>query len=118
MKPIIISLLYLLVLFCLSTFVFDPSHLYYELPWLDIPMHILGGFGVASLASALFSYGNSKISYWKLFAMYLSVAILWEAYEYIHDMIRVVAWNGWTDTIQDIINGWIGMSIAYFFVRK
>lgn len=50
--------------------------------------------------------------------VYLCVAIAWEAYEYIHDMIKVLVWNGWPDTIGDLANGWIGMSIAYLFVRK
>ncbi|MFA5132168.1 MAG: hypothetical protein WC444_02460 [Candidatus Paceibacterota bacterium] len=118
MKHIIIAALYLLILFCLSTFVFDPSYLYYELPWLDIPMHILGGFGVANLVGSILLYNKKHPSYKKLFMVYLCVAIAWEAYEYIHDMIKVLVWNGWPDTIGDLANGWIGMSIAYLFVRK
>jgi hypothetical protein len=51
MKHIIISALYLLTLFCLSHFVFDPSYLYNEIPWLDIPMHIMGGFVVGVLVT-------------------------------------------------------------------
>lgn len=117
MKPIIISLLYLSILLALSTFIFDPTHLYYELPWLDIPMHILGGFGVASLAGAILVYKGMKISYKYLFISYLLVAITWEGYEYAHDMIRGRIWNGWVDTIKDLVDGAIGLSVSYYIQK-
>jgi hypothetical protein len=53
MKYVAFSSLYLVTLFAISRYLFEPMYLYYELPWLDIPMHVLGGFGVASLAIAL-----------------------------------------------------------------
>lgn len=118
MKNIVISSLYLIILLCLSVFVFDPSYLYYELPWLDIPMHVMGGFGVASLTGAILSYKKQTISYWKLFVVYSVVAISWELYEYVNDIMAIAGWNGWTDTSSDFINGAIGASIAYLFVRK
>ena len=117
MKSIIFSSLYLLVLLCLSTFIFDPTHLYYELPWLDIPMHILGGFGVASLACAILNYKGMKVSYTYVFIAYAFVAITWEGYEYVHDMIRGRVWNGWFDTIKDLIDGAIGMSVSYYIQK-
>ncbi len=118
MKHIIISASYLIILFCLSKFVFDPSYLYYELWWLDIPMHIMGGFGVASLTGAILSYKGNSVSYKKLYLTYIMIAVTWEAYEYIHDVMFAQDWGGWVDTIKDLINGFIGMSIAYLFVRK
>ncbi len=125
MKHIIISALYLLTLFCLSHFVFDPSYLYNEIPWLDIPMHIMGGFGVASLTGAILSYRGSKVSYFKLFAVYFVVAIVWEAYEHIMNYIHLNIWYGLrtpsvdiVDTVKDLFDGLLGMSAAYLFVRK
>lgn len=118
MKQIITSSLYLLVLFSLSRFIFDPTHLYYELRWLDIPMHILGGFGVASLASSVYRYFGKNISLWRIFVAYTIVAIAWELYEYTHDILTGQAWNGWFDTIKDYVDGALGMSIAYRFMRK
>jgi hypothetical protein len=53
MKQIMLSALYLLTLFSISEFIFNPTYLYYEIVWLDIPMHIFGGFGVASLTWAV-----------------------------------------------------------------
>ncbi len=118
MKHIIISSLYILTLFLLSRFVFDPTYLYYELPWLDIPMHIMGGFGVASLTGAILSYRGIKVSYVKLIIAYSVIAVTWEMYEYVHDILIVREWNGWYDTIKDFYDGFLGMSIAYLFIRK
>lgn len=118
MKHITISVLYLFILFCLSVFVFEPAHLYYEIWWLDIPMHVMGGFGVASLVGAILSYRGKKVSYKRLFLGYLTVALVWEIYEYVNALPSLLMWGGWFDTGKDLIDGAIGMSIAYLFVRK
>lgn len=118
MKYTISSLLYLIILFSLDQFVFAPSHLYYEIPWLDIPMHVMGGFGVASLTLSLVAYNGKKISYQAMVAVFLVVAVGWELYEIIHDMIIHKVWGGWVDTISDVINGGIGASIAYYLLKK
>lgn len=118
MKNIIISALYLLILFCLSNFVFEPTYLYYEIPWLDIPMHILGGFGVASLTGSILSYRGEKVSYIKLLAAFLAVALIWEIYEYTRGVTDLSVLSGWLDTAKDLIDGLIGMSVAYFFIKK
>lgn len=118
MKYIIISALYLITLFCLSKFVFDPTYLYYELWWLDIPMHIMGGFGVAALTGSILSYKGKKVSYIKLCIVYSVVAVSWELYEYLHDIISGGEINNIIDTASDFINGLVGMSVAYLFVKK
>lgn len=118
MKKIVISLLYLLVLFSISNYIFDPTYLYYELKWLDIPMHLLGGFGVASLAFATFAYFGRPVSFLHIFIAYTIVAIGWELYEYARDISQNQAWNGWLDTTGDYINGAIGASVAYYFMKK
>lgn len=118
MKTIIFSALYLALLFSLSKFIFEPTYLYYELPWIDIPMHIMGGFGVACLAGAVLLYNNKPVSFKKILIAYLVVATTWEVYEYIQEMLVGVEWNGWFDTIKDIIDGFIGMTVGYFFIKK
>lgn len=118
MKHIISSTLYLIVLLCLSEFVFDPTHLYYELPWLDIPMHIMGGFGVASLMIAIANYQHKKVSFLAVLCVYFLVAVGWELYEFVHDVALSFPWNGWFDTLSDIFNGGIGASIAYYLLKK
>lgn len=118
MKQIITSALYLLTIFSVSKFVFVPTNLYYELRWLDIPMHVMGGFGVASLVSAIFSYFGKKVSFWHIFSAYTAVALTWEAYEYLNDLASYEDWNGWFDTTMDYVNGLAGAAIAYLFIRK
>lgn len=118
MKQIITSALYLLTIFAVSHYIFEPTYLYYELKWLDIPMHIMGGFGVASLTAAILSYINKDVSFFRLFVVYATVAIAWELYEYLHDLVNYEAWNGWLDTIKDLVDGFIGMTVAYLFIRK
>ena len=118
MKHIISSALFLLVLLCLSVFVFDPTHLYYELPWLDIPMHLLGGFGLTSLFLAIAVHGKQKLSLTQILLLYTLVAIGWELYEIAKDFIGNTTWNGWPDTISDVINGAIGATVAYYLLDK
>lgn len=118
MKQIITSLLYILTIFAVSHYIFEPTNLYYELRWLDIPMHIMGGFGVASLAAAVYAYFNKKVSFWKLFIIYSIVAVIWEVSEYMRDVVTYRDWSGWLDTAKDYIDGIIGMSLAFLFIRK
>ena len=118
MKHIVSSLLYLVVLLCLSVFVFDRTNLYYEIPWLDIPMHVMGGFGIASLALSVSHYKNKNISLSVVIAIYVCVAIGWELYELSGDIINNSPWNGWSDTISDFINGMIGAYSAYYLLKK
>ena len=119
MKHIVVSALFLVTLLCLSVFIFEPSNLYFETPWLDIPMHILGGFGVASLAIAVALYGKQKLSLVQVLILYLCVTLAWELYEFIKDvLIHQVSWNGWHDTLWDIINGALGTAIAFFIFKK
>lgn len=119
MKNIIISVFFLLSLLSLSVFIFDPAHLYFEIPWLDIPMHILGGFGVVSFVLAVSLYGKQKLSFFQLLILYLCVAVTWELYEFIKDaLIHHTSWNGWHDTLWDIINGALGAAVAFFLLKK
>ena len=118
MKHIISSLLYLVILLCLSVFVFDPTNLYYEIWWLDIPMHIMGGFGVAALILSVVNYRRKTISYFYLIMLFLCVDVALEVYEVAVETMKSVPWNGWGDTIKDIIDGILGSSLAYYLLQK
>ncbi len=118
MKHIISSLLYLVILLCLSVFVFDPTNLYYEIWWLDIPMHIMGGFGVVSLALSVASYKKTNLTFTQLLILYVVVAVAWELYECVGDLLRGDAWNGWSDSVSDFINGAVGAVGAYYLLKK
>lgn len=118
MKKIIYSLLYLAILFFVSRFIFDQSNLYYEIWWLDIPMHILGGLGVAALAVSILNYKNFEITFGRIVIAFFLVAIVWEIYEYICSSGGDYIWGGWFDTIKDMINGFLGASIVYLIYKK
>jgi hypothetical protein len=119
MKHIITSALFLLIVFCISAFIFEPSHLYFELPWLDIPMHVIGGLGVAVFVTAIATHGKQKLSLTQVLILYLCVALVWELYEFVKDVvIQKVEWNGWSDTLADIFNGGVGAIVAYLFLKK
>ena len=118
MKKIIYSLIYLAIVFSVSQFIFDPMKLYYEIWWLDIPMHILGGLGVASLAISVLKYFKMEVTFYKIIASFLVVAILWEIYEYVYSLYGTYIWGGWLDTIKDIIDGFIGACISYRLIKK
>ena len=81
-------------------------------------MHIMGGFGVASLAAAILSYKNRIVTYKRLLLAFIIIGTMWEVYEYIRHMLMGNDWSGLTDTVQDYVNGIIGTTIAYLFVRK
>lgn len=85
----------------------------------------MGGFGVAFLTSAVLSYRKEHVSFSKLILGYIVIALLWETYEHVHNIIATGVWNGLRepledilDTTKDMINGFIGISVAYLFIRK
>lgn len=118
MKHIISSGLYLLTLFLLSQYIFVPANIYKELWWFDIPMHIMGGFGVAAFTSALLTYKQKEVSFKVLLTSFFIVAFLWEVYEYVKDFITLSNQNDIIDTISDFVNGALGAVIAYWLVTK
>jgi uncharacterized membrane-anchored protein len=118
MKSILSSSIFLFVILCASFFIFDPTHLYYELPWLDIPMHVLGGIGISFFYLAVEKYRKKTISYKKLLVFYLIIAIGWELYEIVKDTIHSLPWNSTSDTVSDVINGWVGVCVGYFISKK
>ncbi len=118
MKNIILSAIFLFVIFYVATFIFGPMNLFYEIWWLDIPTHILGGIAITSLTISLLKYFNLEINYKRIFISILIVAILWEIYEYLNYIFFGVEWGGVFDTIKDIFDGIFGATLAYFIYKK
>lgn len=108
MKSVILSSSVVLGIFLLSHYVFDPTHLYDEIWWLDIPMHIAGGAAVTWFAvtcSDMFGYPLSRKQY---FMVYLAIAGLWECAEYIRGMVIYDSIWKYADTVKDLIDGALG----------
>lgn len=115
---LILASLYLLLEYVLSQYVFEPLNLYYELPWLDIPMHLLGGFGVAWFFIALLSVLKRSYTMRVVLLLTLVVAISWEIFERLLDLFAIREWGGWLDTLTDLLNGIIGALAAYKVFSK
>lgn len=106
--------------FLVSEYVFVPTNLYYELPWLDIPMHILGGFLIGGLSIHLLRFQNKSklVTVTHVLAYVVFVAIIWEISEYLKGVIDYDSFSDYFDTFTDMINGIIGGLLAYKLWQK
>lgn len=97
------------------------NNIYYIISWLDIPMHIFGGFlfGLFYVYWTRYKHKNSnKDSYVNTLIFVLIVGVLWEIYEYYNFLYRGFVWGGAIDTIKDLFNDLLGASIAFFITKK
>lgn len=100
-------------------------HLYFHFPWLDIPMHFLGGLWVALYALAWY-YGapllkkeRGTLFTW-MFALSVSmlVGLLWELFELSVDTIIAFSQHNLGDTLLDLVMDALGACVsAYIFLR-
>ncbi len=118
MKNIFLSALFILAIFSISHFIFELTYLYYEIWWLDIPMHILGGVSFALLFVSVLNLKNIEIKFSEIILFVFIIGILWEIYEYAIHIYLGKDWNGILDTIKDLFDDIIGASIVYFFSIK
>jgi hypothetical protein len=121
--------------FVASLFVFVAAYntialkysLFYELPWLDMPLHFLGGFvlGLGALWVYFYSGFYTKILYVHRTAGYVvSLAVisalalggLWEVYEYGIDIANdAAATYDMFDTLSDFFFDVLGSLFAALF---
>lgn len=113
MKAVILSSLFLLGLFLVSHYLFEPMYLYHELIWLDIPMHILGGLGVGTLVISLLKLAGIQVSLAQVILLYLVVAFSWELYEYARGAMVYDALYKYLDSVKDIVMGGVGVYVGY-----
>ncbi len=117
----------LIVFICIANAIADYWHLYFYIWWLDIPMHMLGGFWVALTSLVLyytFPEGKEKdrsmiFVYTLAIASALTIGLMWEIYEFSVDNIFSLALNKVGDTLKDLGDDFIGGVIcATLFVMK
>lgn len=95
-------------------------HLYFYIWWLDIPMHLIGGFWVGLTALVIYFSEKHTLptngSWGTVFAVALGatlvVGIGWEVFEWSVDWINGMVHLDVTDTLADIGNDFIGAIIA------
>ncbi|KKU78962.1 MAG: hypothetical protein UY04_C0021G0009 [Parcubacteria group bacterium GW2011_GWA2_47_7] len=97
-----------------------PKHLYFYIWWLDIPMHLIGGFWVGLIVLTYYfayqyKFPKRESSH---FALFLSVggafvvALSWEVFEWSVDWVNGLIHNDMIDSLSDICNGVIGASVG------
>jgi uncharacterized BrkB/YihY/UPF0761 family membrane protein len=94
--------------------------LYWQIWWLDIPMHVLGGIVVIFGFAAARDFGVPMTQKLLTFqGMLLGVAVVavgWELFQYlITDTLKS---DYVVDTVTDIICGFIGGVIGWYVIQK
>lgn len=97
-------------------------HIYYYFPWIDIPMHFLGGVSIAVMAMGLYRLMLEKkvvgpLPRW--FVLFLvvcivtTVAVLWEFAEFLGDVALGTSMQiSLRDTMGDLFLGALGGGMA------
>jgi uncharacterized membrane protein len=118
MKRIIIFLTLILVTFLTSRFLFEPINLYHEFVFLDIPMHILGGYLIGGLILAISFYKKGTISLTSFLLGLFVVMIVWEVYEYLRGVILYDKISDVYDSLSDLLFGFLGGLTAYKYNKR
>ncbi len=107
-----------LLIFIVHVFISHVLDVYTLLPWIDIPMHYLGGFSMAySLLLALtflqeYKFINqldSVIAFVLVFTLVATIAVFWEFAEFSMDqLLKTNVQISLQNTMQDLFMGVLG----------
>jgi uncharacterized membrane protein YjdF len=124
-KPFPMSLLVLILFIAVVNGLANEFSWYWRIPWLDMPMHFLGGLWVGSAVLWFYSHKifKRKLSiYLVSLSAVLLVGGLWELFEFnVNTWTIVTAQNGILDTSSDIafdIIGGITATVYFIFKNK
>ena len=96
----------------IANFVAVNNSLFWEYRWLDIPMHILGGFVLAAFAIGLVPAYRPRF----FIAFLASAFIAWEIFELVINVPQPDP--KMFDTVYDLVNDSIGAGVAFAIARK
>jgi len=106
-------------------FLFDT---YIIFPWIDIPMHFLGGFSVGYMSILFLRFFKEErlieIRKWFVFAILIVstvslIAVLWEFWEFLMDLFFQLSFQlSLRDTLFDLFMGIIGGFFSAVIFRK
>lgn len=100
---------------------------------IDIPMHLMGGFAMALFGLAIHHqvstrHHNAKSPWWYHYAFVIGFAMLigvvWEFHEFALDQTinlwyrLPISQPSLTDTMKDLLDDWIGASVAFWVFYK
>ena len=112
----VLALCVLAVMHIIATIFF----LYWTYPWMDIPMHVLGGAVVAFFFLAMWD-GYAKGSFKKGLAVTLGVVFavgaVWELFEFMGGITMLTDAGYVGDTLKDFTMDLVGGFVGYLYVR-
>lgn len=121
------SLLRFPILVFVLNVIFDARGLYYALPWIDMPMHFLGGASIALAGVSLLAFLRvrglvNELSFLlrTLFIMSFVglAAVSWELWEFSMDVVfNKHLQIGLSDTVSDVFFGLLGGLAVSLFRR-
>ncbi|MFZ2151919.1 MAG: hypothetical protein WAV09_02290 [Minisyncoccia bacterium] len=123
-RPYFLTIILSIALFFAHRYA-DIHDSYFAYRWLDIPMHVFGGFVVALLGVCLLAFFRRKIEkpvFSLLVVLFvLVVGALWEIFELSVNVMYHIRTTNLThiqDTIFDLINDVIGALAALYVAYK
>ena len=99
---------------------------YWSFRWIDIPMHIIGGFWVSitvlwvslKIGHIESINGYKKKALLVILGSVLIVAIFWELFELIFKITSLHDIGYWKDSLCDILNTFIGGVVGFLYFTK
>lgn len=125
-KKLLLTSLFTIVLILVFHYLSLKYSWYWTYRWLDIPVHIIGGFWISLMALWVclkIKHIDSILDYRKrafivmLFSV-LVVATLWEIFELLFSVTSIDLVGYWFDSIGDIVSGLFGGLVAFLFFIK
>ncbi len=119
-----------IVVFTVHVFISHVIDLYSLLPWIDIPMHYLGGLSMGySLFSALMVLQQRRVIHpvdkvivlLLTFTMVATIAVFWEFAEFSMDqLLKTNVQISLQNTMQDLFMGMLGAAtvVVYKIVKR
>lgn len=105
------------VAFLALHFFFKKAELYWNFLWLDIPMHLVGGFLIMLTWAVWFGGWRRKAFYgFGGWVVLLGGMVSWEIYEWL--IGETTYPRATVDTIADLLNGLVGGLVAYHLYLK
>jgi len=99
-------------------------YLYWTIPWLDIPMHFLGGVWAAATALWVYFFSDyfggrvfdKRVAWTIALGSAVIIGIGWEIFEYV--LSATFASNYWLDTSIDLLLDVLGATLLYSVVCR
>jgi hypothetical protein len=92
------------------------KHLYFYVPWLDIPMHFVSGGWLAMVAISLIAThprlsglrADRVVAFWLAIGTVMLFSVIWELFEFRLDPLIAFAPHDLEDTLSDLLFDLLG----------